>query len=101
MASVYVPQKPFKLDISDAERFGDIHFLNAGGDVYRNSEAAMESIRDGLENITGDDHILLIGDPVMLSAAVAIAAKKLQGRIRVLKYDRQKSVYVSILIDLW
>ena len=77
MASVYVPQKPFKLDISDAERFGDIHFLNAGGDVYRNSEAAMESIRDGLENITGD------------------------GRIRVLKYDRQKSVYVSILIDLW
>jgi hypothetical protein len=53
-----------------------------------------------LRDFGPEDHILAVGDPVAIAAAVMVAASKTGGRVSLLKFDRMESQYDAYEIDI-
>lgn len=89
-----------KYDISPARKFGELVFLLKPGNLYRDQLAsAMDALRAELADFGPDDHILAIGDPIAIAAAVLIAAGRTGGRVSMLKYDRMSGAYDPYTVD--
>ncbi len=83
-----------KYDISRAGEHGKIVCLLKPGNIYRDKlGAAVRRLQEMLEDYGPGDHILAIGDPVAIAAAVMVASRANGGRISLLKFDRQDGSY--------
>lgn len=102
MATVYVIQACDNKNILPAEKFGKIRVLFPQGYQagFSAGYAAQEMMRE-LSGYTAEDHLLLIGDPVLIGIAAAVAAHWSNGRVRMLKWDRQEKTYYSVGFDLY
>lgn len=90
-----------KYDISPARKFGRLVYLLRPGNLYRDQLAsALDSLREDLKDFSEEDHILAIGDPVAIAAAVMTAARSSGGRVSMLKYDRMAGEYDSYMVDV-
>lgn len=105
MPRVFIPQSRDELDLTDAKRFGTLVVLNDGGDVYTHAAAAVAEVERGLKDFKPDDHLLLIGDPVMIATAAAVASRHLGFSkrrdstpypLRVLKWSREERCYFPL-----
>ena len=111
-AQVFVVQRPAyydrvkrgwvnKFDLSPAATHGKLHYLLRPGNVFRDRLAeAIKQLEAGLETFAPGDHILAVGDPVAISAAVMIASRNSGGQVSILKFDKIENCYRPYPISL-
>lgn len=109
---VYVTQRPArysqerrgwvnKYDLSPAKEFGDLVYLLPPRNVYTDGlMEAIGKIKAQLKHYTPSDHIMALGDPLVIAVTVMIAASKTNGVVSLLKWDRIENRYRAFLIDI-
>ncbi len=98
---VYVVQEQSNKNILPAKEYGEIKVLiPPGSQVTFCAEAITFKLLLDLEGFTDDDYLLLIGDPVAIGISVAVAAHWNDGRVKMLKWDRQEKQYCPIEMDI-
>jgi len=113
MSKVYVVQNPHhipnggatlvpKFDFSSAEQYGELEYLlrpNARpwGELL---PTIVHELHCKLSNMTSEDHLLLVGNPVLIGMAVAIAANYTDGKLRLLQWHGHRESYTPVAVDL-
>ncbi len=98
---VYIVQESDGKDLSPARKFGELKvLLPIGRQVTITSDSVVETLRTKLRGFGSRDHLLLLGDPISIGIATALALEENKGRCNVLKWDRRNHCYESILVDL-
>jgi len=98
---VYVVQEVMRCNVIDALRFGELYVLLPPGDVVLSAGPTTRKLQRALAAFTDADYLLLIGDPVAIGLACAVASEINQGRFQVLKWDRQNYIYYPVAVDLF
>jgi len=98
--TVYVIQEVPKFNISGATRYGDIEVILPPGNMYFSTESTVKKAYDKLKDFKPGDYLLCIGDPIAIAICFAAAASMVNGKINLLKWDRQNQIYVPVKIDL-
>jgi len=99
---VYVVQEDPGKNLLPARMFGNLKtLLPRGREVGLQSDTShvLDLLRSGLQDFTVDDHLLLVGDPILIGLAFHVAASKVH-TITTLKWDRQESEYYPVSISL-
>jgi hypothetical protein len=108
-ARVYVPQQTMRRtpagfvplhDLSPAMEFGRLNILLPSGPVSLEMGPIVAIMREKLETFGDDDFIIATGDPAVISAAVIVAAARNNGRVKLLRWDRNVAMYMALQIDL-
>ena len=99
---VYVVQEQQNKNILPAEQFGEIKVLLPPGTqvTFSSGQVCNQLMRD-LSRFNDKDYLLLIGDPVAIGIAVAVACHWNQGRVNLLKWDRMETKYFPVSINLY
>lgn len=99
---VYVIQEQKNKNILPAREFGEIKtLLPPDQQVSFSAGQVAVSFDNKLSSFCDDDHLLLIGDPIAIGIATAVAAKWNQGRVKLLKWDRQEKRYFVVSINIY
>lgn len=88
-----------KFDYSAAEKFGTVEELLAPGDSPFNLPPVMEKLRKGLAMFTDEDYLLLVGSPVLIGLAVAVAADNNAGFVNMLQWSGAKKLYIPVTAE--
>jgi hypothetical protein len=97
---VYVTQEAPGRNLTAARKYGELTVLLPPGNLVLSPGPTIKRLRRGLADFTKDDYLLLMGDPVGMSLAFAIASHRTSGLVNVLKWDRQQEEYWPIALDL-
>lgn len=100
MNKVYVVQEQSDKNVLPATLFGDLEFLLPGGAVVLSPGPTIFRLKQRLQHFTEHDYLLLIGDPVAIGLATAIASQVTCGRVKFLRWDRQEHQYIPIEANL-
>ena len=99
--TVYVVQDFGTKNISGATRFGRIRtLLPPNRQIVFSSAPTVARLREGLNEFSDDDYLLLMGDPAAIGIACSIASHVNDGKFKMLKWDRQEALYLPININL-
>lgn len=107
MGNVYVVQNHLRYDstkgelvpvynISPAERFGKLRFILNPRATLERPEEAIAKMDLILRGYTDDDYLLLIGNPVLIGWATALAAAHNGGRIALLVWSGKDKDYSPV-----
>lgn len=98
---VFVVQQQ-KYNFAPATRFGEIRFLlPETAQMLVTPQPIIRKLWMELKEFNDDDAILLVGDPVAIGSAVAIAAQINQGRVKVLKWDNLLRDYFVVQLNFF
>lgn len=89
------------VNIRPAEKFGAIEvLLPAGGQFWAAAELT-RLIKQRLHDLDFQetDFLIPMGNPVVMAVAAAVAARRSNGRLNVLVWDKQTSSYVLYELD--
>lgn len=97
MPKVYVINEPMKwskplrmmsraIDISPAERYGQLVFLLPPGNIEVDDPKILEQLHAGLSTFGPLDYLLPIGHPIAIGYACSIATARTKGRIKQLHW---------------
>jgi hypothetical protein len=111
MNKVYVPQVPSRYDqdiqswvptvnLDPAKAFGHIEILLPPEAGRMAPEVLHKILLKGMEGITEDDWLLATGDPIITAIVTTIAVHKLDGLLRLLRWDKRAKAYEPIEIQL-
>ena len=100
MSKVYVVQEVNGKNILPAQEFGEIKVLLPQGQIAFDSEYSITKLFDKLKDITQEDYLLLIGDPVAIAIAAIIASDYTDGLFKLLKWDREHKKYFAVEINI-
>lgn len=89
-----------KYDLGPAEEHGQLEELLSPTAKPFNPKPIIEELYVKLENFSDDDFIICIGNPILLSLAVSIAADINRGRVRLLQWHGHKNRYIPVDIDM-
>jgi hypothetical protein len=99
---VFVIQNDPAKNISCAEKYGEVvSLLPHGSNITFSAGAITQRLRSLLSNFCDADYLLLIGDPVAIGIAVAVACSWNRGRAKLLKWDRQEHIYYPVSVDIY
>lgn len=116
MPRVYVVQRPMRsirnkdgdiidrvpmFDLSPAREFGTVHVLLEHGAIALMPSRLTRKLRGALKEFGPDDYLIPTGDPVAAGVAVAMAAAKNCGRIKLLRWDKQDGAYTPLDYNLY
>ncbi len=93
---VFVVQDVKNKNILPAQKFGELAPLLPEGNIIFASQSVVATLYDRLNGYTDADFLLLIGDPVAIGMAAAIAAKVNNGCVNFLKWDKQEKRYYVV-----
>jgi hypothetical protein len=87
---VYVVQESRKpRNYASARDYGTVRaVLPSDEQVILDSESMIKRIRESLRDFTENDYLIMVGDPIAIGVACTIAACRVGGKIKVLKWDR-------------
>ena len=88
-------------DILPAREYGDLVHLLPAGQLPHNIDAVTQAVNKGLADITPQDSLLLIGSPVAIAIASAVAADMLEGQLCVLRWINKERRYERMVARLW
>ena len=71
------------------------------GQITLSAGPTVNRLKHKLRNFTDMDYLLLIGDPLAIGLAVAIASNANRGKARLLKWDRQEKQYYPLNVNLY
>lgn len=111
MARVFVVQCPAlkdpatrqwtdKYDLTPAEHFGELIEVLPRGNVPRDLGPTFRALRSALGDFGRLDHLLAVGDPIAIAAAVLVVRSVWNGPISLLKWDKRAQCYRSYVLDL-
>lgn len=95
MPKVFVTQEVMGRDLSQALKFGNIKVLLPPGDYNHSTPHLAEKVITGIQDMTIEDWILLMGDPTVIALTGALVWEKL-GVLNMLKWDKFKNDYIVI-----
>lgn len=99
---VYVTQEQPGKNILPAMKHGQIKvLLPSGMQIGFSAGQVTRELDLKLSNFNDNDFLVLIGDPVIMGIAVAIACKWNKGKAILLKWDKQEKMYYPISINLY
>jgi hypothetical protein len=98
---VYVIQEMQGKNVIPASKYGELSFLlKEGSQVTLSAGFVTNQLKMKLDKFNDNDYLLLIGDPVAIGIAVAIAAHWNQGKVKLLKWDKQDKQYYPVSINI-
>lgn len=98
---VFVVQDTDRFSLAQATEYGElIPMLPKRQSIVMSSQPVVRELKRLLGDFNDDDKLLLIGDPVAIGLAVAIAAEANRGRVKMLKYDQRMQKYLLLEADL-
>ena len=99
---VYVPQgPPMGKNILSAKEYGHLVFLEPErSQIIYSPQPYVRKMQNYLKDYRDGDYILCMGDPSMIGIATAIAQDVNQGKVSLLKWDRQEARYYPVTFDL-
>ena len=101
MSTVFVIQDFGTWNLTPALEYGKIKvLLPARRQIIFSSAPTVNRLREQLRQITEDDYLLLSGDPAAIGVASAIVSDYLNGKLNLLKWDKQERTYYPININL-
>ena len=89
-----------KYDLSTAEEYGRLVYLLPPGNIGKDMTTTMARLEHRLSEYEPGDHLLAVGDPVAIAAAVLVAGKWNDGEISLLKWDRIAQVYYPYKVSV-
>lgn len=111
MTKVYVPQVPSRFDratglwvptvnLQSADQYGEVVELLPPEANRMHIAPLVAAMKERLSEITDQDWLVAVGDPSLIAAAAAIASRKCNGMLRVLKWDRISSSYIAVEVQI-
>lgn len=97
---VYVTQEAPGRNLTAARQYGELSVMLPPGNLVLSPAPTIKRLKKSLSGFLKEDYLLLMGDPVGMSLAFAIAAEKTNGLVKVLKWDRQHETYLPIALNL-
>jgi len=88
----YVPV----FDLEPATEHGQLSFLLSPTAAPFHPETVIPELREALQDFNDDDHLLLVGNPVLIGWATAIAADYNDGRVSVLQWSGRDQRYIPV-----
>ena len=102
MAKVYIVQENPNVNVIGAGRFGDlIPLLPPGRQITLSSSPVVKLLKNKLKNFNDKDFLLAMGDPVAIAVASMVASDINNGKVNMLKWDRENQCYYNVNIDLY
>jgi hypothetical protein len=99
---VYVIQEQQGKNVLSAGKYGELQYLlKEGSQVTLSAGFVTNTLKSKLDKFNDNDYLLLIGDPVAIGIAVAIAAHWNRGKVKLLKWDKQDKMYYPVSIDIY
>lgn len=110
MGTVYVVQETMRKvkgewrrihDLTPALVYGKLKILIDGKQYLPtlSIQPIIWEFKKKLQKFSDDDYILLIGDPVLIGVATAVASDINVGKVRFLKWDRETAQYLEVSAD--
>ena len=101
-AKVFVVQEVSKFNIISAQQYGQlIPLYEEGKQIMLSPGPAIRKAKSIMKDFSDDDYLLLMGDPVAMGIACAIASEMNRGRIQCLKWDRMENRYYPVKFNLF
>lgn len=85
-----------RYDVSPAAEWGEIHFLLPPRATVDDPEQTVAVLDAALRHYTDQDYLLLIGHPVLIGWATALAAAHNFGRVNCLVWSNRTSAYTVV-----
>lgn len=99
---VYVIQESKGKNIVGAMKYGEIKVLfDQHEQIGFSAGYVTKKLKVLLSNFNDNDYLLQIGDPILLSIAAMVASDVNNGRVKMLKWDRQEHVYYPVQAELF
>lgn len=89
------------MDFTPAARFGELVFLAPPGRLPGDPAAVIPAMAEALVGITAADYLLPAGDPLAIAWAAALAARRLDGLLTLLRWDGRARAYAPVRTRLW
>jgi len=99
--TVYVVQEVPKFNVLPARKYGELELMLPPGQITLSAGPTVNRLKHKLRDFTDMDYLLLIGDPLAIGLAVAIASNANRGKARLLKWDRQEKQYYPLNVNLY
>ena len=88
-------------NLTPAYKYGSLELLlGAKTNLMLGTANVVRELRKHLNDFNDDDYLLLMGDPAAIGLVCALASQHNQGSFKVLKWDRQESMYYPVSIDI-
>lgn len=84
-----------------AERFGKIEYLLSPSASPFTADLVIGDLHQKLKDFSDEDHLLLIGNPILIGMAVSIAAHYNSGRVRFLQWSGKHSDYTEVVAKIY
>jgi hypothetical protein len=94
---VWIPNRSFH-DFSDAERFGELHYLTEG-EVRGSPNLLARRIHERLTNASEDDYLLISSLSILNVLAAAFLSRRF-GRLNLLLFDKMRNRYIPNILQL-
>lgn len=112
MNKVFIPQEPMRrnretgqfestMRFDQAAQFGETVVLLPPGRMMLSPQPAIEKMKSKLRDFNDDDYLIAVGDPTAIAIAAVIAANNNLGRLKMLKWDKEKSLYISVELNIF
>lgn len=88
----------FVFDLAPTSEFGPIKELLSHAETPFKPDRVLEILNRGLKDFSDQDCLLMVGNPILMGLAFAVAAKNNGGRVRALQWNRKKQRYIQIKI---
>lgn len=88
-----------KFDLTPAEEFGELTDLLSPTAAPFNPEPVLKELREKLADFGDDDYLLLVGNPVLIGFATAVAASANDGRVNLLQWSGKDRRYIAVEAD--
>lgn len=88
------------VDLTPAAEWGEPVILLRAAQACLDMTPTIELLKKKLESFSDDDYLVPIGDPVLMCTVAAIAASVNEGRVVLLKWDRQITRYIPIRVNI-
>lgn len=85
-----------KFDFSSAEEYGSLSYLLGPSAAPWNPEIIIPELHEKLKDFSSKDHLLLVGNPILIGWATAIAADSADGEISLLQWSGKDRRYISV-----
>lgn len=85
-----------KFDLTPAEEFGGLVYLLSPTAAPFRPEPIIQELREKLKDYREGDHLLLVGNPVLIGFAVTVAADTNGGRVSLLQWSGKDQRYIAV-----
>jgi hypothetical protein len=85
-----------KFDLEPAAEFGELTYLLSPTAAPFRPEPVIAELKQKLQDYRDGDHLLLVGNPVLIGFAVALAADANEGRVSLLQWSGKDQRYIAV-----